>query len=693
MDFHLEPHSYKKYCVQKHGDKDVLSLINRKMLIHKQLERPPRSYVVYSDLHGSYEKFIHWLKNGLGFFNLSIQKTLGQKYEEKFLKEYERLLLIVNKTRFTHLEEFVEGTEDEYNPKDLFSDPVSEKFIRSLSLLEEFGLSKREIFLDLISLLKEVTRGDERRIIKTIPTEYLENILKLYNGEDKECFNGLIEGIVSEENVFWIMSSLMVKIILVNIFDKHINLGDTFDRGDGADKLLKVYQHYFGEGNYSAPLHYIWGNHDILWMGAGLGHPPLIMTALRISMRYNNVDFLNRYGFNLEKLRNFASTTYDLTPVNHNYVKAKIFSGWSQAEAVKMTKVLFVLESKLTYHWLKKVVGKNDPLGFKDEYKRYEGLLNLFPENIEEDYLVWKEYAKENRLVMDAYYPTLNKENDFALTAEEQEIADDLVHQFTNLPNLKKDLKWLFEKGEAYRVVDTTLYFHAALPSTSEGKLAEVDGRKGKDLLDDVQIKVKTIGQKYFRGEALTSEEMMYFWFLWCGQKSIFFCKEKMATIERTIFNKDSASRDPLTTHQEAPNPFYKNVRDDRFLKEVLSEFHADKVCMGHTPVKTLTQTLLSESMPAFVIDGGASSAYGDKGAVLINTPEKSYVAFHPSLEELVKGEEENITPKFTTIVVDEKNKKKLRHMDKGYFLKIELEAIDELLKDKMPDFKKNYFV
>ncbi|MDH5580694.1 MAG: fructose-1,6-bisphosphatase [Bdellovibrionales bacterium] len=693
MDLHLGPHSYRDYCVKKHSDKDVLSLINRKMLIHKQLERPPRSYVVYSDLHGSYEKFLHWLKNGLGFFKISIEKTLGEKFDGEILKEFERLLLIVNKTRFQHVEEFIESKVQNYNPKDLFSDPVSEKFIESLGLLEKYGLSKREIFLSLIDLLKEVTRGDERRIIKTIPTEYLENILKLYSGEEKECFNGLMEGITSDENVFWIMSSLMVKIILVNIFDKHINLGDTYDRGDGADKLIKIYRNYFGENNYSAPLHYIWGNHDILWMGAGLGHPALIMTALRISMRYNNLDFLARYGFKLDNLKKYADETYSITPLNYNYVKAKSFTGWSQEEAIKMTKVLFVLESKLTYQWLKLTAKKGDAFGLHQELIRYKGLLDLFPDNLDEDEQQWKDYLSKNNLLTDPYFPTLNRDKDYELTSEEKVLADELINQFTSLPLLKDDLKWLFEKGEAYRVVDTTLYFHAAIPATIEKGLDTVDGRKGKDLLDDIQINIKKIGRKYYDGEQLESHEIMYFWFLWCGQKSIFFCKEKMATIERTIFNKETASKNDLTTHKEAPNPFYKNVRDDEFLKRVLSEFHAEKVCMGHTPVKTLNQTLLSQTMPAFVIDGGASSAYGDKGAVLINTPEKSFVTFHPSLEDLVKAEQDNITPDFTTIMVEEKTKKKLRHMDKGHFLKIELEAIDQLLEEKMPQFRKKYFV
>ena len=66
---------------------------------------------------------------------------------------------------------------------------------------------------------------------------------------------------------------------------------------------------------------------------------------------------------------------------------------------------------------------------------------------------------------------------------EEEEVVKDLVYQFTTLPKLQKDIKWLFEFGEAYRVVDHTLYFHAAIPSTKDMELAETKGLKGRKVI------------------------------------------------------------------------------------------------------------------------------------------------------------------------------------------------------------------
>ena len=184
----------------------------------------------------------------------------------------------------------------------------------------------------------------------------------------------------------------------------------------------------------------------------------------------------------------------------------------------------------------------------------------------------------------------------------------------------------------------------------------------------------------------------MLLWHLWCGRQSPFFCKGKMATLERAIFNKDVAKDDPLTTHYEASNPFYKNIRSDGFLNHLLSEFHAEKLCMGHTPIKTVKQAILSESIRAFIVDGGASAAYGDRGAVLINTPEYSYLTFHPSLDELKRAEVEKKLPDIQAKRLEERGRRRLRHMEKGYFLNKELEAIDEILADQLPKFKDRYF-
>jgi fructose-1,6-bisphosphatase-3 len=567
-----------------------------------------------------------------------------------------------------------------------FTEGVPLKFKDTLIDLNTDGLTDAQILDDLITLLRGVTRGDERRIIKTIPPIYLENILKLYSEAEHDSATALVSGIIENKDIFHIISSIIVKLILSNMVDKHINIGDTYDRGEDADKLVNLYRNFFDGSEKSALLHYIWGNHDILWMGAAIGNPILVMTALRISMRYNNVAFLDRYGFNMDKLRAYAKKQYKLVP-HGNYTKKM-----DDDDAIKMTKVLSVLENKLVVSCLREAVQVPGEIDYNDMLSHYESLLNLLPTGVEESQEAWDKMSKEKPLFLDSYFPTVDENNREELTAEEKEISDNLIHQFMTLPKLQEDIKWMFEKGETYRVVDNTLYFHAALPATKELGFAEFKGLQGKQLLDFVQRDMKRIGGKHATGKEVTLRESMLLWYLWCGEKSVFFCKSKMATMERTIFDKVEASRDPLTTWKEHPNPFYKNLRNDVFLKNVLNEFHAEKLCVGHTPVKNNDQAVLSDKLGAFVIDGGASPAYGDRGAVLINTAEFTYVTMHPNLEELKKAEQEDRLPNFDTSPIEEKSDLKLRHMDKGFYLKEELQAINELMERKLPDFNKSYF-
>ena len=680
--------SQKDYYTEKHKLMPVMDLISRKLLIHKQLNKPPRSYVVYSDLHGSWEKFIHWMKNGLGYFGILVEEALGDSYSREICTSFEQLLLLVNRTRFEGLAKAIDEGDENYQVGSIFEEKVPKEFIRCLERLgEDHGLSKARVLKDMIFILRLITKGDERRIIKSVPSSFLENVLKLYSQDDKESFDSLIKGIVSSDQIYPIMMSILVKLVVSNMFDKHINLGDTYDRGEGSDRLVSFYRKWF-DNEHNAPLHYIWGNHDILWMGAAIGNPILGIDALRISMRYNNVDFLSRYGFDLSKLRSYAIETYKELPGGHLVKDLKSEEGQI---AARICKTLLVIQIKLTVKNLRRVQHIEN-FGYQKELDRWEKLLEMLPLGIGPDKASWDKFQKENPLFLDCYFPTIDPEDRTRLSAEEEEIAADIARQFTSLPKLQKDMQWLFEKGESYRVVDNTLYFHAAIPCTADGQLDKDMGLGGKELYDFVQRDLKRIGERHFSGEELSPEEKMKFWHLWCGETSVFFCKSKMATIERAWFDKEIANPDPLTTWTEASNPYYKQTRDDVFLASLLKEFHAETVCMGHTPVKTSRQAILSKKLNAFLVDGGASPAYGDRGVVLIHTAESSYLTMHPSLDDLKEAESENRLPGIITTQLEVNSRYRLRDMDKGFYLKQELEAIDGLLEEKIESFSDGYF-
>src|SRR5205085_2445304 len=60
---------------------------------------------------------------------------------------------------------------------------------------------------------------------------------------------------------------------------------------------------------------FTWGNHDASWMGACLGHPALIATVLRISLRYRRLSQLEEgYGVIVAPLEKLARTVYGDDP-------------------------------------------------------------------------------------------------------------------------------------------------------------------------------------------------------------------------------------------------------------------------------------------------------------------------------------------------------------------------------------------
>ena len=676
---------------KKHEGKPVSWLLNRKLLIHKQLERSPRTLVVYSDLHGSYEKFLVWLKQGLGTIRLLVREMLGRWYSDDVNALYARLILLQSRARLEEVEHAVaEGQPDAWVPGQLFERPVPARFDEVLGQLERKGLRRTRVLDDLLLMLREVTRDDEHRVFKAAPREFHENLMTLYVDAPQlePIRRALLRAIAASDDIYVLVADLLARLIDLCFVDKHVNLGDTFDRGNDADRLVMLYRTYFDRGAFSPFLHYIWGNHDLLWLGAALGNPVLVATALRVSLRYSNLAFCRRYGFDLTRLAALAQATYPGRP-RGSYAKHAHDEQFGEDDLVKMTKTLLVLEAKLSASESRAAAG--EPGRFQAEFAslaaHYERLLDLVPAGVGAD--DEPAFLAANTLYTDAFFPTVDPADRARLTPAEREVIDDLVRQFRTLPRFQADLQWLSWKGEMYRVVDGTLYFHAAFPATPEGGLAEVGGLQGKALFDFLQREIKRVGDKHRDGLPLTAAERHLFFFLWCGPSSPLFCKSKMATLERAILAKEPAAALPLTTWKETKNPFYGNIREPAFIQRLLTEFHAATLCIGHTPVKDLGEGILSEELAAFIVDGGASEAYGDRGTVLIRTPEHAYLTLNPSLDDLRTADDADLLYEPVVQKLDARRGLRLSETETGYFLQAELTAVDRLLARSLPAFRR----
>jgi fructose-1,6-bisphosphatase-3 len=120
-------------------------------------------------------------------------------------------------------------------------------------------------------------------------------------------------------------------------------------------------------------------------------------------------------------------------------------------------------------------------------------------------------------------------------------------------------------------------------------------------------------------------------WYLWCGQHSPLFGRQRMTTFERYVL------ADPAT-HEEPKGPYYALRDDEGFCRRVLAAFGGDPdhghIINGHTPIKVKKgERPLRANGRMIVIDGGMSEAYqpvtGIAGYTLIGNSHELLLAAH----------------------------------------------------------------
>ncbi len=93
--------------------------------------------------------------------------------------------------------------------------------------------------------------------------------------------------------------------------DELIIAGDLWDRGPRGDRVMDYLR-------LQPNVEFIWGNHDVSWLGASLGHEALICTVLRISLRYRRLSQLDEgYSVPLTPLEHLANTVYANDPAEY----------------------------------------------------------------------------------------------------------------------------------------------------------------------------------------------------------------------------------------------------------------------------------------------------------------------------------------------------------------------------------------
>lgn len=598
-----------------------------------------------TDVHGEYEQFEHVLKNGSGTVKRKIEVVLKDKKDAEYKKRLATLI---------------------YYPKE------------KLELIKAEGINTnewyKETIMDLVNLLKCVTSKYTRsKVRKAIPDEYRYVIEELITEKqeiyDKEkYYKSIIDTIVrvdEADNIIIAIANLIQRMVVDHL---HI-VGDIYDRGPGPHKIMDTLLNY-----HSVDL--VWGNHDVVWMGAAAGHPACIANVIRMSARYGNLSILeDGYGINLLPLATFAMETYkdaDCTNFRLKETSSGEFLNASDIES-KMYAAISAIQFKLEGE----IIKRNPDFSMDDQ---------LLLEKIDYDKKTVKIGDKEYNL-RHFDFPTIDKNDPYKLTHEEDLIVKQLVKAFMNSEKLRKHIKFLYKKGAMYRLYNGNLIYHGCVllnddKSFAHSNICGVDtyGKSMYELLDSYARKgfFAPIGSKDREkgGDIL--------WYLWCGPRSPLYGRSKMTTFER-LFIEDKE------THKEVKDAYYKYIEDSQEVADaILKEFGAtgkySKIINGHVPVEIKNgQTPVKAGGKVLMIDGGFSKAYHDKtgmaGYTLAIDSHGMWLVQHEKFESKAKAialETDIISDTFTVEEFD--TRMYVRDTDNGKRLMEEVRDLDELL-------------
>ena len=602
-----------------------------------------------SDLHGESTAFTHVLKNASGQIRRKVDDIFGMSMREADKRELCSLI---------------------YYPEEKLA-LIKEQEQDARDLADWYRMSLHQVVEVARFVTVKYTRSKVRKMMPSDFAYVIEELLFESKSESdrQDYYNAIINAIVEIDRADALLIAIC-NLIHRLIIDKLHIVGDIFDRGPGAAKIMTELTNYH---NFDIQ----WGNHDIEWMGAAAGNLALIASVLRISIRYANVETLEEgYGINLLPLANLAFEVYGDDPCTlwqtKDFENNPRLKRSSQLMA-KMHKAISIIEFKLCGQ----IIKRHPEYNMDDRLMLH--LINLEKGTITID---GKEYE-----LLDKHLPSLKTQADpYELCQREQEVMDQLAHSFRHSERLQAHLRLLLQKGSLFTVSNNILMFHAAIPMNEDGTFEEVmvDGQlvKGRQLMERVDSMVR---KAYFspKGSKERNDALDYMMYLWQGPKSPLFNKDKMTTFERYFV-------DAPELYKEKKGAFFVLANQRQACENILREFGLDPavshIVNGHVPVRTNKgESPMRAEGIRLVIDGGFSKPYhettGISGYTLIYNSHGLQLVEHEMFESKDKAIKSGADVHSRVQLEDFKYHRMLvRDTDQGHELQLQIENLQKLL-------------
>lgn len=574
-----------------------------------------------SDIHGEYEAFSHILRNASGTIRIKINELFGDDLSDE---EKQSLATLI------------------YYPR--------EKMRLLLAKQSDVDGWYAQTLYRLILVARYVSQKYTRsRVRKATPDDFSYIITELLteNGDrdDNDAYyNSIISSVIKTGQAQNLIEEFCLLIRHLSIDRLHI-IGDIYDRGPHPDTIIDLL-----EAHHDVDIQ--WGNHDVVWMGASLGQWGCIAHVVRNCARYGNLSILeDSYGINLLPLAEFARRTYENDPCvafglkgNPDLTERELLMN------VRIQKAMAIIQFKVEAELIDKYPSfnlKDRKLLDKIDYER--GVVTLDGTEYE---------------LTDKVFPTVDPDNPYALTPEEENVMRRLEQAFIGSEKLQRHMRYLLKVGSLYKIFNNNLMFHACVPLNDDGSLMEVDifgeKYKGRALYDVLETKVRDAFTSFDKDLREKGRDLL--WYMWLGQGSPLFAKSKMATFELYLI-ADKAAR------KEEKNAFYKLMNDESVIDNIFRDFSMDPECShmvcGHVPVKVKEgEDPVRCNGKVFTIDGGFSKAYqpttGIAGYTLISNSYGFVLAAHEPFESMNAAIERGLDIHSTRRIVEKADKRTL---------------------------------
>ena len=608
MQYSDEHLRYLRLLSQKY--QTVAAAASEIIRIEALLRLPKGTEHFMSDLHGEHEAFVHILNSASGVIREKIDTVLGPDVPAEERAELATLVYYPNQK-------------------------LPELKARQPDLHAWYRLT----LLRLIDLCRFVsskhTRDHVRRCLPQNCGYILDELLHAhFEDHDKDQYYGeIIESILRYDraDAYIVRFCEVIKRLAVDRL--HI-VGDLFDRGPRPDRILDSLM-----AHHQVDIQ--WGNHDVVWMGAAAGSPLCIMTVLKTTLAYNNLDTLEGgYGISLRQLERFAQSTYADSDVSRwiPHADPRTAAGDLTA-AAQMHKAVTVMMLKLEAQ----VIARNPD--FDLQGRDFLNHIDFAAGTVDYHGTVYP--------LLDCDFPTVDPAAPTTLTAEEGHVIAWLVRSFAESERLQRHVQFLYAHGAFYKICNGNLLYHGAVPMTEDGAFAAIRfegvARSGKQLFDYCDRRARQ-GYSAPPGSPARLAGQDFLWYLWCGAKSPLFGRSAMTTFER-LYIADPAA------HREIKDPYYRHIAARDAAERILREFGLAgagcHIVNGHVPVRAIEgESPIKGGGRLIIIDGGFCRAYhqrtGIAGYTLVYNSRGLILRTHQPFESAEKAihEDEDIASK-----------------------------------------------